>query len=183
MSTIEQQVNDILSNRKYSLNIAGENVTFRMATLQDLEDISAIVSELPIFKEIIQNEDNSSEETWQIIDAFKYAKKLGDIIKITVDPDINIELDRDKVKGTLLKTKDQIYQEKYNDLYDKLYKQEIKRINDLIYRKANIMDVWVTVQLILKNNHVFFYQNTITFLKGMNLLKPTKETEVIVRGQ
>lgn len=183
MSTIEQQVNDILSNRKYNLNIAGENVTFRMATLQDLEDISAIVSELPIFKEIIQNEENSSEEVWQIIDAFKYAKKLGDIIKVTVDPDIHVELERDKVKGTLLKTKEQVYQEKYNDIYNKIYKQEVKRIDDLIYKKANVMDIWITVQLIFKNSHVFFYQKSITFLNGMNLLKPTKETEAIALGQ
>lgn len=176
MSTIEQQAYEILNQSKYTLNISGQDISFRYATLNDLQKISAIASKLPILNEIDKSEDNNADIP-QVVDAFKYAKDLGDIIMVTAE--INVELDKSKVKRTLLKSKDEVYEERLKELYD----AEKRRIENIIYNQASTINIWVAVQQILKNNHVFFYQNTITFLKGMNQMKPTKETDQTVRGQ
>jgi len=160
MATIEQQAYDILSEEKYKITIAGQEISFRYATLDDLEKISAISSKLPLFDEIDKSEDKDADVP-QIVDAFKYAKDLGKIIIVSAEyrSECRIRLIRPVIsyfhKRKLLKT---------------------------IYKKAKILDIWAAVQQIMKNNHVFFYQNTITFLKGMNQLKATKETEATVHG-
>jgi len=175
MSTIEQEAYKVLIQEPYILNIAGENIKFRQAHLEDLQHISAIVSELPNLNEI-DDELNKNADVPQLIDSFKYARKLGDIIMVTAEIEVNVEIDRSSIKKTFFKTKEEIYQDKYNELYNKLYLEEKARIENAVYRKASVVTIWAIVQQILKMNHVFFYQNTIAFLKGMNHLKPTKET-------
>lgn len=158
--TDEQKVYGALSQSNYNINIKGQNLSFRYATLDDLQKISALVSQLPKLNEI-GKDDNINADIPQLIESFGCAGILSDIILVTANSEV---------------TEGNIFQRWYKSILEK------NKVKKLIKRGLNIIEVYITVQQIFKENHVFFYQDTITFLKGMNMLKPTKETDQTVHS-
>ena len=145
MQTIEQGVAEILSQSSYTVSIGDKAFKFRYASLEDLQNISALVSTLPKYNDIDQSEGMNAELP-QLIDSFGHANTVAEIILLTIESDG--EEDRARIE------------------------QVVRKVEKLSDSKFDF-----------KKNHVFFYQNTITTLRGMNILKPTKETDLTVHGQ
>lgn len=167
--TIEQKVYEVLENEAYTLSVAGENIKFKYASLSDLEKMSAYASVLPSI-------NPETQDIGEIFESFKYVGILYEIISITLSVDVHI--DRSKLNRKFLKSKETVY----NETYNKVYQEELDKILDIIKRKAKIVEIWALVKSILKENHVFFYLDIIDSLKGTNVLKPTKETNQTAHG-
>lgn len=154
--TIEQKAYEILSDRPYTLTISGEEIKFKYLTLDDLEHISALASGLPTV-------DAENHKVHEVFGSFSSAPVLKEIIMLTVDIKISINANEEKDEQVLIE-------------------EEKRRIRSII-GKAKIVEVWSVVQAIMQKNHVFFYLDAISSLKGINLLKQTKETDRIVLGR
>ncbi|SHG31722.1 hypothetical protein [Dysgonomonas macrotermitis] len=159
--TEEKKVIEVLEQREFSIQLGGETVYLRPATLSDMQQISALTSDLPI-PEIYPQGTPDHIALPPVIKELKYSKTLAEIISISA-----------------------VYKSKLK--FPKWIKSILnnrarKKVFELAYREASIKEIHnVTGQLFL-NSHVFFYQDCITILKGINQIKPTKETDQTALG-
>lgn len=149
VETFEEGVYQMLSSERYSLQVGGKDVVFRYATLDDLQKLSALVSTLPKYEKLA----SGGGELSQLIDSFSNVDRVVEIVLLTAVVEVECSWWR-RARGR---------------------RAERRRLEQLV-RELNSVELFAVVQQLMKRNHLFFYQNTITFLRGMSHLKPTKET-------
>lgn len=159
--TEEKKVLEVLEQREYPIQIGGEKVYLRPATLSDMQQISALTSDLPI-PEVYPQGTPDHVAVPPVIKELKYAKVLAEIISMSAVYKSKFKLPR-WIKSFL----------------DNRAKKKVFR---LAYSEASITEIHNVVGQIFLNSHVFFYQDCITILKGINQIKPTKETDRTALG-
>lgn len=159
--TEEKKVLDVLEQREYPIQLGGEMVYLRPATSSDMQQISALSSELPI-PEVYPQGTPDHIAVPPVIKELKHAKTLAEIISISAVYKTNIKFPR--------------------WIRSILNNRARKRAFNLAYYEASMIDIHKAVGCIFSNSHVFFYQDCITILKGINQIKPTKETDQTALG-
>jgi len=152
----ERKAADILSQHPIEIKIGNSVFTLNRLSLENRTEIAALAAEIPDLDIDIQTEENLLPTA---IEYGKYGQLLARIIAEAANP----------------QTLSPIFQEWF-----------IKRKKEKIYRmilKSNmdfkeLYSIWITIA-----NQIApaFFLSIFTSLKGMKILKPTKETNQTVR--
>jgi hypothetical protein len=157
--TQEQDTYNVLSQQSFSIVLGGREIKLRPATLNDIQKMSAEASVIPSSE---QSEEGGQQEIAQFVENGKYAKNIARIISFAAHP-------KSALPTRFLRNLHIGWQR--------------RRIFRLAYSEADNVEIFLALQLVLKAAHPFFLQNIIISLKGMNSLKPTRETAQTALGQ
>lgn len=146
--TLEQRAADAVLREAKTVVVGGKTYTLKPITVRTLIRLSAQVSELPTFDEIIKEEDRANST----IDRARECGALGDIMALLL-------LQRGKNDGTLWQ------------------KHQFRRLADAAL-DLYPSQLHVIIDTALAPEEVGYFFGITTFLSASNILRATREVEI-----